>query len=78
MPPRATHNCHQVVNPACGILAAMCAQCMMTAASAGAAATGARAWLATRGWSWITPTRLRRATAGLVLVAIAAAATVSG
>jgi hypothetical protein len=56
----------------------MCAQCMVTAASVGAAATGARAWLATRGWSWITPTRLRRATAGLVLVAIAAAATVSG
>jgi hypothetical protein len=56
----------------------MCAQCMAAAATAAAGATGIRAWLATRGWSWLTPQRLRRATAALFAVALVAAATLSG
>lgn len=60
---------------ACAILPWVCAQCMATAVSAGAAATGVRAWLATRGYAWLTPTRLRRATGAIILVAVAAAGT---
>jgi hypothetical protein len=56
----------------------MCAQCMAAATTAAAGATGLRAWLATRGWSWLTPVRLRRATAGLVVAALVASATLSG
>ncbi len=56
----------------------MCAQCMAAAATAAAGATGIRAWLATRGWAWVTPTRLRHATIGLLVVALGAAATLSG
>ena len=56
----------------------MCAQCMATAATAAGAATGLRAWLATRGYSWLTPLRLRRMTIGLIAAAFAAAATLSG
>jgi hypothetical protein len=56
----------------------MCAQCMAAAATAAAGATGIRAWLATRGWAWLTPLRLRRATIGLLVVALGAAATLSG
>lgn len=52
----------------------MCAQCMVTAATAGAAATGTRAWLATRGFAWLTPLRLRRVSAGLIALALAASA----
>lgn len=52
----------------------MCAQCMVAATTAGAAATGVRAWLATRGWAWLTPARLRRASAALIGLGIAAAA----
>lgn len=49
----------------------MCVQCMVGAMTAGAGATGARSWLATRRWAWLTPQRLKRATvlllgAGLV------------
>ncbi len=51
---------------------------MAAAATAAAGATGIRAWLATRGWSWLTPPRLRRATIGLLVVALAATATLSG
>jgi len=56
----------------------MCAQCMATAATAAAGVTGVRAWLATRGWSWLTPRRLRSATAALVAIAVGVAATLSG
>lgn len=56
----------------------MCAQCMTTAAVAAAGASGVRAWLATRRWAWVTPSRLRMVTAGLALTAIGAAATLSG
>ena len=52
----------------------MCVQCMMGAMSAGAAATGTRAWLAGR----VTPRVLRRTTALLLALAVVAAATLSG
>ncbi len=53
----------------------MCAQCMMGAVTAGAGATGARSWLATRRWSWLTEQRLRRITVALLATALVAAAT---
>jgi hypothetical protein len=52
----------------------MCAQCMATAATAGAAATGVRCWLAARSPAWLTPLRLKRVTAALIAVAIAVTA----
>lgn len=52
----------------------MCMQCMAGAMTAGAAATGARAWLATRSYGWLTPIRLRRATIGLFAAALIASA----
>ena len=58
---------------------AMCAQCMMAAATSAAAATGVRSWLATRRFAWLTPTRLRRITAVLIGgVLIASTTLVSG
>jgi hypothetical protein len=33
--------------------------------AAAAGASGARAWLQARGWTWVTPQRLRRVTVGL-------------
>jgi hypothetical protein len=56
----------------------MCGQCMATAAVTAAGATGLRAWLATRGWAWVTPRLMRRASAALLTVALVAAATLSG
>lgn len=53
-------------------------QCMMGAMTAGAGATGARSWLATRRWQWLTPTRLRRATMFLLGAALLASATLIG
>jgi hypothetical protein len=47
----------------------MCAQCMATAATAAAGATGLRAWLATRHYSWVTPRRLRVASGALLTAA---------
>jgi hypothetical protein len=47
---------------------------MMGAMTAGAGASGARSWLATRRWSWLTPRRLRRLTAALLLGALVASA----
>jgi hypothetical protein len=52
----------------------MCMQCMATAATAGAAATGLRAWLATR--SWLNPRLLQRVTVGLIATAVFASAAV--
>lgn len=46
----------------------MCMQCMASAMTAGAAATGMRAWLATHQPRWMTPRRLKLAT-GAILVA---------
>jgi hypothetical protein len=48
---------------------------MAAATTVAAGATGMRAWLATRTWSWLTPTRLRRATAAIIVVALMLAAT---
>jgi hypothetical protein len=45
----------------------MCMQCMATAVTSGAAVSGIRSWLANRGFSWLTPARLKRAT--IVLIA---------
>jgi hypothetical protein len=56
----------------------MCAQCMAAATTAAAGATGLRAWLATRGWSWLTPRRLRAATFAIIGVALVLAGTGSG
>ncbi|XAY06891.1 hypothetical protein DSM112329_03769 [Paraconexibacter sp. AEG42_29] len=53
-------------------------QCMMGAVTAGAGATGARSWLATRRWSWLTPVRLRRATMVLLGAGLFASATLLG
>ncbi len=40
----------------------MCANCMMGAMTAAAGATGLRAWLAAKGFAWLTPKRLRAVT----------------
>ena len=52
----------------------MCTQCMMGVVTAGAAATGTRAWLASR----LPPRTLKRATVALLALAIVAAGTLSG
>ena len=56
----------------------MCAQCMATAAAAAGGASGLRAWLAARGFTWMTPQRLKRVTVGLIAGALLVAATLSG
>ena len=53
-------------------------QCMMGAMGAGAGATGTRAWLAHRGFRWLTPRRLRAITLALLAVALLVASTLSG
>jgi hypothetical protein len=54
----------------------MCAACAMTAA---AGATGVRTWLQTRGWSWLTPKRLKRATiAAFIAATIVSSVGISG
>ena len=54
-------------------MARMCAQCMATAATATAAATGVRAWAAAQSPAWLTPPRLRALTIALIAIAITAA-----
>jgi hypothetical protein len=44
----------------------MCAGCAMTAM---AGASGLRSWLQTRGWTWMTPERLRKLTVAAFAVA---------
>jgi hypothetical protein len=57
----------------------MCAQCMATAMTAVGAASGTRAYLSSRRYSWLTPTRLRAITMLLAIGAVFASATlVSG
>jgi hypothetical protein len=56
----------------------MCAQCMATAATATAAATGVRAWAAARSPAWLTAGRLRALTVTLIAIAMTAAAVGSG
>jgi hypothetical protein len=53
----------------------MCVQCMMTAMTSTAAATGIRSWLHTRRYEWLSPERMRRITIGLVAAALIASAT---
>lgn len=53
----------------------MCAQCMAAAATAGAAATGARVWLASRSPAWLTQRRLRVATGVLLASGVLVAGT---
>jgi hypothetical protein len=57
----------------------MCAQCMMGATTALTAATGLRAWLAARGFAWLTPRRMRAVTIGLLVVgAVGSSVALSG
>jgi hypothetical protein len=42
----------------------------------GATVTGARSWLATRRWAWLTPQRLQRITIGLLAAGLLLSATV--
>jgi hypothetical protein len=57
----------------------MCAQCMATAMTAVGAASGTRAYLGSRRFSWLTPRRLKAITFALAAGAIVASATlVSG
>jgi hypothetical protein len=56
----------------------MCVQCMMGAMTAGAGASGARAWLGRMRLSWLTPRRLRRITIALVVVALGLSTTIAG
>jgi hypothetical protein len=48
---------------------------MYTAMTSTAAAAGARSWLHSRSYSWLTPQRMRRITIGLVAAALIASAT---
>jgi hypothetical protein len=56
----------------------MCAQCMATAAAAVGSASGIRGWLVARGFTWLTPRRLRAITIGLMVLAVLGAGTMSG
>jgi hypothetical protein len=57
----------------------MCVQCMATAMGAVGSASGIRAWIAGRRFSWMTPRRMRLITIGLLVAALVASATlVSG
>jgi hypothetical protein len=56
----------------------MCMQCMMGAMAAGAGATGARSWLATRRYRWLTPRRMRALTIALLGSALVAASVLLG
>jgi hypothetical protein len=50
----------------------MCMQCMATAMTTGAAASGMRAWIATHQPRWMTPKRLKLATAAILTVGVIA------
>ena len=43
---------------------------MMGATTAAASVTGVRAWLATRGYSWLTPRRSRFLSGGLIFLGL--------
>jgi len=51
---------------------------MATAVTAGAAATGLRAWLRAAAPAWLTPLRLRRISAGLIASAVLASGVTVG
>lgn len=51
----------------------MCVQCAMGATSAAVAvggATGIRAWLAAKGFAWMTPSRMRFTTIALLAMGL--------
>lgn len=50
----------------------MCAQCMAGAATIVAGTSGARLYLVSRVWTWLTPTRLRHITRALLVTAVVA------
>jgi hypothetical protein len=51
----------------------MCVQCMLGAMTAGAGASGARAWLATRFPTWMSPSRRRQVSRVLLVAGVLAA-----
>jgi hypothetical protein len=53
----------------------MCMQCMFTAMTSTAVASGTRSWLQTRRYRWLSPQRMRRITIGLVAAALIASST---
>lgn len=56
----------------------MCVQCMVTAMSSVAAASGTRTWLGRKRVEWLTPKRMRFITVALFVGAVLAAGTMSG
>jgi hypothetical protein len=50
----------------------MCMQCVAGAMTAGAAATGSRAWLVARAGLWLTPGRKRAMTIALIAAGVLA------
>lgn len=48
----------------------MCVQCLAGAMTAGAAATGLRAWLVARAGHWLTPGRKRAMTSALIVAGV--------
>jgi hypothetical protein len=56
----------------------MCMQCMVTAMTSVAAASGTRSWLAQKRADWLTPKRLRYITIGLCVLAVIASGLLSG
>jgi hypothetical protein len=48
----------------------MCMQCMMGAMAAGAGVTGTRAWLNAKGFSFMTPRRMRATTFALIIAGL--------
>jgi hypothetical protein len=51
----------------------MCMQCVAGAMTAGAAATGARAWIVSHAGAWLTPRRKARLTKALLACGVLAA-----
>lgn len=56
----------------------MCAQCMAGASLCVGSASGMRAWLAVRGWTWLTPKVMRRVTIALMSTAVLASSVLAG
>jgi hypothetical protein len=56
----------------------MCMQCATTAAVSVGAASGLRVWLRAHAIAWMTPKRMRFATAALLTVAVLAAGVGAG
>jgi hypothetical protein len=51
----------------------MCMQCVAGAMTAGAAATGARAWIVSHAGAWLTPRRQTLMTRALIAAGVVAA-----